>query len=241
MELSARNQLSGTIKSVKSGAVMAEITVNVGAGLVTAAITDSSREQMGLKEGDEVEVGQIVLRLDDTVTRATLGVVRSQLDELMAREARLLAERDDADVIVYPTRLTNGREEASATTAIAGEQKLFESRRTARTGQRSQLRERVAQTNEEIRGLSAQHAAKESELELIAKELVGVADLYQKNLVSISRFTQLQRDQTRIQGERGAPGSDRADFPRTVIVHSAFGLILRKPRNVVSHGSVTQL
>jgi HlyD family secretion protein len=65
------------------------------------------------------------------------------------------------------------------------------------------LRERVAQTNEEIRGLSAQQAAKESELQLIAKELAGVAELYQKNLVSISRFTQLQRDQTRIQGERG--------------------------------------
>ena len=50
-----------------------------------------------VKEGDEVEAGQIVLRLDDTVTKATLGVVRSQLDELMAREARLLAERDDAE------------------------------------------------------------------------------------------------------------------------------------------------
>ena len=115
-----------------------------------------------VKEGDEVEAGQIVLRLDDTVTRATLGVVRSQLDELMAREARLLAEREDADVIVFPAQLTSGREEASATTAVTGEQKLFESRQSARTGQRSQLRERIAQTNEEIRGLSAQQAAKES-------------------------------------------------------------------------------
>jgi HlyD family secretion protein len=156
-----------------------------------------------VKEGGEVEAGQIVLRLDDTVTKATLGVVRSQLDELTARQARLLAERDDADAIVFPAQLTSGREEASAAMAVTGEQKLFESRRTARVGQRAQLRERVAQTNEEIRGLSAQQAAKESELELIAKELVGVADLYQKNLVSISRFTQLQRDQTRLQGERG--------------------------------------
>ena len=88
-----------------------------------------------VKEGDEVEAGQIVLRLDDTVTRATLGVVRSQLDELMAREARLLAEREDADVIVFPAQLTSGREEASATTAVSGERRLFESRRTARTGQ----------------------------------------------------------------------------------------------------------
>jgi HlyD family secretion protein len=155
-----------------------------------------------VKEGDEVDVGQVVLRLDDTVTKSTLGVVRSQLDELLAREGRLLAERDDADAIVFPPQLTRSRDDTAAT-AIAGEQKLFESRRTARIGQRAQLRERVAQTNEEIRGLSAQQAAKESELDLIAKELVGVADLYQKNLVSISRYTQLQRDQTRLQGERG--------------------------------------
>jgi HlyD family secretion protein len=86
---------------------------------------------------------------------------------------------------------------------MAGEEKLFESRRTARAGQRSQLRERIAQLNEEVRGLSAQLAAKESELELIGTELVGVADLYKKNLVSISRYMQLQRDQTRLQGERG--------------------------------------
>ena len=79
-----------------------------------------------VKEGAEVEAGQIVLRLDDTVTRATLGVVRSQLDELLAREARLLAEREDADAIVFPAQLTSGRQEASATTAVAGEQKLFE-------------------------------------------------------------------------------------------------------------------
>ena len=156
-----------------------------------------------VKEGDEVEAGQVVLRLDDTVTKSTLGVVRSQLDELMAREARLLAERDDNSAVTFPADLMARGGDASAAAAIAGEGKLFESRRNGRTGQRSQLRERVVQTNEEIRGLSAQLEAKESELRLIAKELVGVAELYGKNLVSISRYTQLQRDQTRLEGERG--------------------------------------
>ncbi|HTT00328.1 MAG TPA: TOBE domain-containing protein [Streptosporangiaceae bacterium] len=56
MELSARNQLSGKIQNVKSGTVMAEVTVNVDAGTVTAAITDSSRERLGLKAGDQVSV-----------------------------------------------------------------------------------------------------------------------------------------------------------------------------------------
>jgi HlyD family secretion protein len=136
--------------------------------------------------------------------------MRSQLDEWMAREARLLAERDDASAIVFPAQVTGRGNDASATMAMAGEEKLFESRKTARTGQRAQLRERIRQTNEEIRGLSAQHTAKEAELDLIAKELVGVADLYSKKLVSISRYTQLQRDQTRLQGERGQLIADSA-------------------------------
>jgi HlyD family secretion protein len=156
-----------------------------------------------VKEGDTVQVGQIVMRLDDTVTRATLGIVRSQLDELMSREARLLAERDGADALSFPETLTSRREEKTLATAFAGEEKLFESRRQARTGQRAQLRERIAQINEEIRGLSAQHDAKEKEIQFIGEELVGVTDLYKKNLIPIVRFMQLQRDQARISGERG--------------------------------------
>jgi len=80
---------------------------------------------------------------------------------------------------------------------------LFASRREARTGQRAQLRERISQSNEEIRGVSAQQAAKEMEFNLISQELEGVTELYSKNLVTISRFNLLQRDQTRLEGERG--------------------------------------
>ena len=56
MGLSARNQLRGTVTGVKSGSVMAEVTVNVEAGVMTAAITDASRERMNLKDGDQVTV-----------------------------------------------------------------------------------------------------------------------------------------------------------------------------------------
>ena len=56
MQPSARNQLSGTVQTVKSGAVMAEVTVSVEAGDITAAITDTSRERLNLKEGDRVSV-----------------------------------------------------------------------------------------------------------------------------------------------------------------------------------------
>jgi molybdopterin-binding protein len=56
VEISARNQLTGTVQAVKTGAVMAEIVVNVDAGTIAAAITDSSREHLNLQEGDQVTV-----------------------------------------------------------------------------------------------------------------------------------------------------------------------------------------
>ena len=126
------------------------------------------------------------------------------------REARLLAEREGEDQIRFPDGLIGRRTEAAVAAAIAGEEKLFESRRVSRTGQSSQLRERVAQVNEEIRGLTAQLAAKESEIKFIAEELAGVADLYKRNLVTIVRYNQLQRDDARLQGERGQLIADRA-------------------------------
>jgi len=56
MKLSARNQLTGVVRSVKSGAVMAEVVVEVEPGSVTAAITDGSAQRLALKDGDRVTV-----------------------------------------------------------------------------------------------------------------------------------------------------------------------------------------
>jgi HlyD family secretion protein len=159
--------------------------------------------QIFVKQGSEVEAGQILIRLDDTVARATYGIIRSQLDELSARRTRLLAERDGVETLVFPADLAERKNEPSVETAMVGEDKLFESRRKARIGQRAQLRERVAQINEEIRGLTSQREGKNNEIRLIGEELVGVSDLYAKNLVSIMRFMALQRDQARLQGEHG--------------------------------------
>lgn len=80
---------------------------------------------------------------------------------------------------------------------------MFQARREGRDGQRAQLRERIAQIDEEIRGLVAQQLSKDSEIKYIGDELIGVLELYKKNLVTSKRYVQLQRDQARLQGERG--------------------------------------
>jgi HlyD family secretion protein len=156
-----------------------------------------------VKEGSHVEAGQIVMRLDDTVTRATLGMVQSQLDELKAREARLLAEREGDETLTFAVELVSRSQEAGVAASITGEKRLFESRKQVRTGQRAQLRERISQSNEEITGLIAQQEAKEREIKFVAEELVGVSHLYKQNLISIQRIMALKRDQARLEGERG--------------------------------------
>ena len=156
-----------------------------------------------VREGDTVDAGQVVVRLDDTLTRATLGVVRSQLDELSARERRLIAERDGLDTISFSSDLTSRHHVENVATALAGEQKLFESRRSARFGQRSQLRERIAQSKQEIVGFLAQQKAKQHEIEYIGEELEGLSQLYEKRLAPLSRLMVLRRDRARLEGERG--------------------------------------
>jgi molybdopterin-binding protein len=56
MRLSARNQLTGTVRSVTLGAVMAEIVVDVGGQELVSAITRASAEALELAEGVEVAV-----------------------------------------------------------------------------------------------------------------------------------------------------------------------------------------
>jgi molybdopterin-binding protein len=56
MKLSARNQLSGVVKTTTLGAVMAEVTVDIDAGEIVSAITRTSAESLELKPGDKVTV-----------------------------------------------------------------------------------------------------------------------------------------------------------------------------------------
>jgi membrane fusion protein, type I secretion system len=159
--------------------------------------------ELRVRDGDHVHAGDIVVRLDETVTRANLAIVTKTLDELTARKARLEAERDGWATIVFPAQLMTAGSDPDRAAAMESERKLFNLRKTARTGQKAQLQERVAQLGEEIAGLTAQQNSKAKEIELVNRELAGVRELWSKNLVQIGRLTALEREAARLDGERG--------------------------------------
>jgi HlyD family secretion protein len=155
-------------------------------------------------DGDRVKAGDILIRLDETVTRANLAIVTKGLNELYARKARLGAERDGTDTLTLPQELAGNINDRNLNEAMASERKLFELRRAARLGQKDQLQQRVKQLQEQITGLTAQQDAKTKETALIEQELQGVRDLWAKNLVQLNRLTSLEREAARLQGERGS-------------------------------------
>ena len=160
--------------------------------------------ELRVREGDKVLAGDILLRLDETQTLANATIVSKSFDELVARQARLEAERDNADQITFPKLLLERtRDPASeAARAIAAERSLFDLRRQARGGQKAQLKERSAQLQEEIKGYLGQAEAKQREVDFVHKELEGVRTLWEKKLVPMNRLTALERDTARLEGER---------------------------------------
>jgi HlyD family secretion protein len=162
------------------------------------------------RDGDVVKAGDVVVRLDDTVTKASLAIVTKNLDGLWARAARLEAEQQGLDRIVFPPMLVDRANDPDVKNVMASESKLFEVRTTGRIGQKAQLRERVAQLHEEIAGLEAQERAKDKEIALVEKELVGVRTLYDQHLVQMTRLTTLERDAARLSGERAQYIASRA-------------------------------
>lgn len=161
--------------------------------------------ELRVRDGDHVEAGQILLRLDDTQLRANLGIVQSALDELMARGARDEAERDNLPAVIVPGELVRrAPSDLSVAKLIDGETRLFRIRLESRNGQKAQLRERIGQLDEEIKGLTGQAGAKLREIAFIHQELDGVRELWKKNLIQLPRLTALERDGVRVEGEYGA-------------------------------------
>jgi HlyD family secretion protein len=159
--------------------------------------------EVRVRDGDHVKAGDILVRLDETQTRANLAIIIKGLDEYAARQARDEAERDNIDKIDFPSALLDRMDDPDVAHSVNGERRLFEIRRKARDGLKGQLNERIAQLNEEIRGLETQQLSRVDQIGWIRKELDGVRDLWSKNLVPYARLTSLEREVVRLEGERG--------------------------------------
>ncbi|MEP3047961.1 MAG: HlyD family type I secretion periplasmic adaptor subunit [Roseibium sp.] len=186
-----------------SGAVVGSGTI-----VVESNIKDVQHREGGIvkeihvQNGDLVEAGNLLIRLDDTVTRANLAVVEKQLTELAAQEIRLTAERDDLKMPVFKAGVASA-DGTNLSEIERSQLMLFEARQAGLKGRAQQLKEQIGQYETQIEGLTAQLDAKAIEIDLVDQELLDLATLLTKQLVSKSRVTALRREQAGLQGEYG--------------------------------------
>jgi HlyD family secretion protein len=155
------------------------------------------------RDGMHVRAGDLLLRLDETQLRANAQVLAQQLDQMRARLARLIAEREGLEEPQMPRELDGRSGDQDLSRLWASEISLFNSRSAARRSAKDLLRGNVEQLGEQISGLDAQAKSKTAQRDLISGELEGVDGLFQKGLVPLTRKTSLQREAARLDGERG--------------------------------------
>jgi len=159
-------------------------------------------DEIHVEEGSRVEAGQALIRLDRTQAQANLDQLQARFLAVAAREVRLLAERDLKTEISFPDWLSSQQDGPEVLTVISGERNIFAAREESLNSHRSILRQRIAQYEEEIEGLTGEIEATESQLALFAEEISSMKDLIEQGFLSNQRFLELRREEANIRGEQ---------------------------------------
>lgn len=159
--------------------------------------------ELMVRDGDRVKAGDVVMRIDATMTRANLAIIVKSLDQFVARKARLESERNRAGIVVFPQVLLGRAGDAEIAAMINAEQRLYESRKAVRESKKHQLEQRVRQLRDEIAGMDAERAANFREQGMVDDELNRFRSLHDRGLMEKSRLITLERQATDIEGDIG--------------------------------------
>jgi HlyD family type I secretion membrane fusion protein len=170
-----------------------QIVQHQDGGIVTHILVD---------EGDVVEKGDLLVRLDAQDLQAALAVVEGQLFEILARRARFEAERDSTGELIFDPLLDEGNPETVANLK-AGQTNLFNARLDTNARRTEALSNRKDQIASQIRGILAQQNALGTQLGLIEEELSNQKALLDRGLAQASVVLNLQRETARLQGQTG--------------------------------------
>jgi HlyD family secretion protein len=188
-----------------SGAIVAAGAVEVeGNRQVVQHPIGGVIEAINARDGDEVKVGDVLIRLEGQSVISELGIVEGQWFEILARKSRLSAERDGLDAIEFEPELVERAATAPEMTVLMEAQKQqFEARRKLQTEEEQQLGEQQQQIAKQIEGLIALSDATETQIELLTREIEGQEELLAQGLTQITRVLTPQRELARLRGAAG--------------------------------------
>jgi HlyD family type I secretion membrane fusion protein len=155
-----------------------------------------------VRDGDVVEAGQVLLRLDGANVRAAMASLQPMLATNKAQRARLEAERQGLDKIQFPDDLLAEAHTSPKTAQIiTGQRRVFETRRDALTGEKALNANRLAQSRQRLEGLERQRQIKRAEMALLRSQLANQHILFEKGYATKKDVTAAQRSVQEVEGE----------------------------------------
>ena len=169
-----------------------------------------------VKNGDEVKVDDVLLRLNPVDPQANSEIVQNRLYEAMAKVARLNSEQQRLGRISWPQSFDVLEEPDNASDIINGQTKLFEARRKAINTQTAQLQQRIKQTTDQINGLYKLVGTERAQKKSVEAELSNLNTLLVSGYVSGSKVMSMEREQSRIDGNIATHEADIARLNSTI-------------------------
>lgn len=155
--------------------------------------------QIFVRDGDRVRKGDPVMRFDNRVSGDSAASLGQSLEQLLAAQARLTAERDGTAAVRYPASLVSNAA-PSAKLAMAEANRLFAARQSLQATEQRAIRERVSQAQQDVAATNAQLAAAEDQRRYLTPELEALRGLYARQLVTVARVNQLERTSAELNG-----------------------------------------
>ncbi|EDP63527.1 RsaA secretion system, membrane protein RsaE [alpha proteobacterium BAL199] len=172
--------------------------------------------EINVREGQRVEQGEVLLRLDPTRDRAQSNTLRRRYLGALAEQARLLAERDALESIDFPKEVLNELGDPEIAELVDGQRAVFRSRQASRDGLVKLMLSQVDQAKAQINATKVELSALQTQADLIAQELGSVRELYEKGLERLPRLLSLQRTQAAIRGQTGRLNGSIAQYEKQI-------------------------
>ena len=157
-------------------------------------------EQIRVRDGDLVQKGEVLVVLDDTQARAQHEILLGQFISYKAIEARLLSERDGLSEVSYPDVLT-GLDDSRVDDSIAGQNQVFQARKSSREGEISVLKQRIDQLRSQIEGQQAVAQSRRTLLASYGQEIDDLSSLLAEGYTDKQRLMEVERSHARLEGD----------------------------------------
>lgn len=166
-------------------------------------------------EGDYVKQNQVLIKLNETSSKAGLEVLKKQMFALQVAKKRLEAERDrditksdnsdkeNQNLLDFSDKIFETNNDPELNKTLEGEQKLFDTRNKTIDSQIDVLQQRIKQYDRQIDGLRAQEKSISNRIVMARNELESSKQLYQRNIISETDYLEIGKQVEELEGNKG--------------------------------------